>query len=117
MLLGFFEGAHARKASSLSIQQRREIFVNTLVDLFGPAAASPIEVVELDWTAEQWSGGCYGGHLGPGVWTQLGEELTRPFGLIEWAGTETAAEWNGYMDGAISSGYLAADRVVAKSRS
>jgi monoamine oxidase len=51
------------------------------------------------------------------VWTQLGEELTRPFGLVEWAGTETAAEWNGYMDGAISSGYLAADRVIAKSRS
>jgi monoamine oxidase len=116
MLLGFIEGAHARKASSLSVQERREIFLNTLVDLFGPAAASPNEVVELDWTAEQWSGGCYGGHLGPGVWTQLGEELTRPFGLIEWAGTETAAEWNGYMDGAISSGYLAADRVIAKSR-
>ena len=116
MLLGFFEGAHARKASSLSVQERREIFLNTLVDLFGPAAASPIEVVELDWTAEQWSGGCYGGHLGPGVWTQLGKELCRPFGLVEWAGTETAVKWNGYMDGAISSGYLAADRVIAKSR-
>jgi monoamine oxidase len=115
MLLGFFEGANARRASTLTVQERRDIFINTLVDLFGPSAASPIEVVELDWTAEKWSGGCYGGHLGPGVWTQLGEELCRPFGLIEWAGTETAAVWNGYMDGAISSGYLAADRVLAKN--
>jgi monoamine oxidase len=49
------------------------------------------------------------------VWTQLGDELVKPFGRIEWAGTETAAEWNGYMDGAISSGYLAADRVLTKA--
>jgi monoamine oxidase len=115
MLLGFFEGAHARQASALSIEERRKVFVDTLVELFGSRAANPIEVVELDWTAEKWSGGCYGGHLGPGVWTQLGDELVKPFGLIEWAGTETAAEWNGYMDGAIASGYLAADRVMKKN--
>jgi monoamine oxidase len=115
MLVGFFEGAHGRSASALSVDERRDVFVRTLVDLFGSQAASPLEVVELDWTAEQWSGGCYGGHLGPGVWTQLGDELVKPFGRIEWAGTETAAEWNGYMDGAISSGYLAADRVLTKA--
>ncbi len=114
MLLGFFEGAHGRAASALSIHERREVFVQTLVELFGPRAASPVEVVELDWTGEQWSGGCYGGHLGPGVWTQLGDELVKPFGRVEWAGTETAAKWNGYMDGAVASGYLAADRALEK---
>jgi len=116
MLVGFFEGKHARAASALTVHERRDLFVKTLVDLYGPQAATPVEVVERDWTGERFSGGCYGAHLGSGVWTQLGEELVKPHGLVEWAGTETAAVWNGYMDGAISSGYLAADRVIAKQR-
>ena len=34
---------------------------------------------------------------------------------IEWgAGTETATLWNGYMDGAIQSGYRAAKEVLAR---
>ncbi len=97
MMVGFFEGTHARNASALSVEARRKQFIDSLVALYGPKAADYIEVVEKDWTAERWSGGCYGGHLGTGVWTQLGDELTKPFGLIEWAGTETAAVWNGYM--------------------
>jgi monoamine oxidase len=112
MLVGFFEGAHARKASELTPEQRRQVFVGTLSDLFGPEAAAPTEVAEQDWTAEPWSGGCYGAHLCPGIWTQLGEELRKPHGRILWAGTETAPEWNGYMDGAIASGMAAADQLL-----
>ena len=77
-------------------------------DLFGPRAFDTDDYVDLDWSAEPWSGGCYGGHLGPGVWTQLGPELRRPFERVSWAGTETATEWNGYIDGAIASGLRAA---------
>jgi monoamine oxidase len=35
-------------------------------------------------------------------------------GPIHWAGTETATEWNGYMDGAVQSGERAASEVLAK---
>lgn len=112
MLVGFFEGAHARKASELSSEERRKVFVDTLVDLFGREAAEPTDVVEQNWTAEPWSGGCYGGHLCPGIWTQLGDELRKPHGRILWAGTETAPEWNGYMDGAIASGIAAAEQLL-----
>jgi monoamine oxidase len=112
MLVGFFEGAHARAASAATADWRRQTFIATLSHFFGPDAAEAIEVVELDWSAEPWSGGCYGGHLGTGVWTQLGDALRSPHGRVYWAGTETAAEWNGYMDGAIASGRRAAGEAM-----
>jgi monoamine oxidase len=112
MLVGFFEGAHARTASANTAEWRRQTFLSTLEHFFGPDAAAVIDVVELDWSAEPWSGGCYGGHLGTGVWTQLGDALRTPHGRVYWAGTETAPEWNGYMDGAIASGRRAAGEVM-----
>jgi hypothetical protein len=56
--------------------------------------------------------GCYGGRLGAGVWTQYGEALAKPVGTIHWAGAETSAVWNGYMEGAIRSGRRAADEIL-----
>jgi monoamine oxidase len=38
--------------------------------------------------------------------------LRRPSGLLHWAGTETATEWSGYMDGAVQSGKRAAGEVL-----
>ena len=49
----------------------------------------------------------------PGVWTQFGPALREPIGRIHWAGTETAAVWSGYMDGALTSGERAAAEVLA----
>jgi monoamine oxidase len=80
MLVGFFEGAHARTASGRTFDWRRQTFTSTLEHFFGPEAAHPDEVVELDWSSEPWSGGCYGGHFTTGVWTQFGEALRAPHG-------------------------------------
>ena len=112
LLLGFIEGAHARQTGTLTSDVRRELVVRCFVDLFGARAADVVDYVDLDWSAEPWTGGCYGGHLGPGVWTQLGPELRRPFDRVSWAGTETATHWNGYIDGAIASGLRAAAEQV-----
>ena len=48
----------------------------------------------------------------PGVWTSFGDLLREPWGRVHWAGTETAAVWNGYMDGAVRSGKRAAREVM-----
>ena len=45
-----------------------------------------------------------------------GPRLREPVGRIHWAGTETATYWNGYMDGAVSSGERAAAEVLAELR-
>jgi monoamine oxidase len=112
VLLGFLEGRHARRAGKLGPEERKELVLSVLARFFGPRAADPVEYVERDWAAEEWSRGCYGGRFGTGVWTGYGEALRKPVGRIHWAGTETAEVWNGYMDGAVRSGERAAREVL-----
>jgi len=112
VLLGFLEGAHARRAGKLPPEERKDLILSVFARFFGPRAAEPDEYVEKDWAAEEWSRGCYGGRFGTGVWTGYGEALREPVGRIHWAGTETAEVWNGYMDGAVRSGERAANEVL-----
>ncbi|MED5816401.1 flavin monoamine oxidase family protein [Mycolicibacterium sp. 050232] len=112
VLVGFLEGAHARRAAELTAEGRREIVIRDLVKYFGEQAAEPFDVLEQDWTAEEFTRGCYGGRLGAGVWTQYGKVVAAPVGRIHWAGAETSDTWNGYMDGAIRSGYRAASAIL-----
>ncbi|MFI2476948.1 flavin monoamine oxidase family protein [Nocardia xishanensis] len=114
VIVGFFEGAHARTAARWSAAERRAAAVTTLTKLFGPEAAEPAEYVEQNWMEEEFTRGCYGGRLGAGVWTQYGAALSEPVGRIHWAGAETSDIWNGYMDGAVRSGYRAAAEVLER---
>ncbi|QYB01111.1 flavin monoamine oxidase family protein [Rhodococcus sp. USK10] len=117
VLVGFFEGAHARTAALRTPAERRASAVATLTKLFGPAAGEPVDYLEQDWMAEEYTRGCYGGRLGAGVWTQYGAALSDPIGRLHWAGAETSDTWNGYMDGAIRSGHRAAAEVLAQLNS
>jgi monoamine oxidase len=112
VLVGFLEGAHARTATALSPQERREIVLGALVKYFGPRAGEPFDFLEQDWNKEEFTRGCYGGRLTAGAWTQYGKALSEPVGRIHWAGAETSPVWNGYMDGAIRSGRRAAEEIV-----
>ena len=113
VLLGFVEGAHARRAGKLPPDERRDLILSVLARYFGPRAAHPAEYIERDWAAEEWSRGCYGGRFGTGGWTGYGEALREAVGCVHWAGTETAEVWNGYMDGAVRSGERAALEVLS----
>lgn len=112
VLLAFIEGADGLKMSQRTPEQRHGAVTEALVRLFGEQARRPLAYVEKDWTAEEWTRGCYGAHLPPGAWTQVGTALRAPVGRIHWAGTETAVRWCGYIDGAISSGERAAAEVL-----
>jgi monoamine oxidase len=112
VLLGFIEGRDAREWSERAPDERRRAVVDCFARYFGPRAANPVEYLERDWSAEEWTRGCYGAHLPPGVLTQFGPALTEPVGAIHWAGTETAAVWAGYIDGAVRSGERVAREVL-----
>ena len=116
VLVAFLEGDHARRLSSVAPEERRAAVLGSFVDFFGPNAADPVEFVELDWSAEEWTRGCYGAHFPPGVWTRYGPALREPVGRIHWAGAETATVWNGYMDGAVQSGERAAAETLSMMR-
>jgi monoamine oxidase len=112
VLLGFLEGSAARAHADLSPDQRRRAVADSFARMFGPEAAEPIAYVDKAWAADPWSRGCYGGFMGPGAWSDHGAALRRPIDPIHWAGAETATVWNGYMDGAVSSGHRAAEEVL-----
>jgi len=62
---------------------------------------------------EQYSGGCYTGTFLPGSLTRYGRIIRDPIGgYLFFAATETAIQWSGYMDGAVSSGERAAREVL-----
>ncbi len=116
-LVTFSDGQVARDWSGHTADERREAVLAEFVRFFGLEAAQPIAFAEKDWTADPWSRGCYVGVTGPGTLTAFGEALREPCGRIHFAGTETATEWMGYLDGAIQSGHRAADEVHGRLRS
>lgn len=113
VLTVFLEGDAARRLGRLPTFERHAAVSDQLASLFGTRAARPLELVECDWSEEEWTRGCYGAHCPPGVWTGYGKALRAPVGRIHWAGTETAVRWSGYMDGALESGERAAAEVLA----
>jgi monoamine oxidase len=75
-----------------------------------------VDYLEHDWTADEWSRGCYGAFGAPGALTGFGSALRSPVGPVHWAGAETATHWVGYLDGAVESGQRVADEVDAALR-
>lgn len=114
ILMGFLEGADGREWVRRTEAERRAAALDCFVRYFGPAAAQPIEYIERDWMAEEFSRGCYGAHFTPGVWSAYGHALREPIGRIHWAGAECSAVWNGYMEGAVRTGESAAQAVLAE---
>jgi monoamine oxidase len=108
ILLGFLEGDHARRAGSMSPDERRAAVLSVFGRLFGRRALAPERYIEHSWAEEPWTRGCYGCVMTPGGWTSFGPALRAPIGPIHWAGAETATVWCGYMDGAVRSGERAA---------
>jgi len=113
VLLGFFEARAAQAAMRMPVEDRRTTVLGAFARFFGPRALSPERYVDQAWGEDEWSRGCYGAFLPPGGWTGFGPALRRPVGRVHWAGAETATVWNGYMDGAVSSGDRAAAEVLA----
>ncbi|MCC6270183.1 MAG: flavin monoamine oxidase family protein [Microbacteriaceae bacterium] len=113
IMMGFLEGAEAREWARRTAEERRDAFIDSLVPLFGEESRQPIEYLERDWMAEEFTRGCYGAHFAPGVWTAYGAALTEPIGRIRWAGAEHASVWNGYMEGAVRSGEATARQLLA----
>lgn len=111
VLLGFLEAGHARRLGRSTAAERKAEVLACFRRHFGPAAAEPEQFVEKDWSQEEWSRGCYGGYLPPGAWTAYRDTVRVPIGRIHWAGAESATVWNGYMDGALTSGERAATEV------
>jgi monoamine oxidase len=108
ILLGFTD---ARTFDALPPEQRREQALEGFVTLFGDSASRPIDYVDHCWGTEEFAPGGPTAAVPPGSWTTYGPWLRKPVDGIFWAGTETADEWTGFLDGAVRSGKRAATEV------
>lgn len=109
VLLGFTD-PHGFDA--LPLEQRRAKVAECFTALFGDQAADPIDYADQRWGAEEFAPGGPTAAVPPGSWTEFGPLLREPVGPLHWAGTETADEWTGFMDGAVRSGQRAAAEVA-----
>ncbi len=114
VVFGFVGGDNARRYAELSGGDRRAAVLSQLAAFFGPEARHPRSFFETSWSQQQWTRGCPVGIPAVGSFVSYGPRLREPVGHIHWAGTETATYWNGYMDGAVSSGQRAAAEVLAE---
>jgi monoamine oxidase len=110
-IVGFIAADQCRRAEAAGREARRDAVVDDLVRAFGPRARHPVEYVEQEWCAEPFTRGGPVAVSSPGALTALGPALREPVGPLHWAGTETATEWCGYLDGAVRSGHRAAEEV------
>jgi monoamine oxidase len=113
VIASFTFGPVAERVDALDPAERRRQVLAAMVERFGPRAASPREFIETSWWKEPWTRGCSMAHWSPGILTQYGALLRRPFGRIHWAGTETATVSYGSIDGAVRSGERAAGEILA----
>jgi monoamine oxidase len=77
-----------------------------------------VEVVATtghDWLDDEFSRGTWP-MLRPGQFSGLLADLQRPEGQLFFAGSETANGWNGFIDGAIESGFRVSREVIASMR-
>ncbi len=111
ILLGFVD---AREFDQLPAEQRRHRALRCFAALFGDEALTPLDYLDHRWGAEQFAPGGPTAAVPPGSWTRFGPLLRRPVGPIHWAGTETADEWTGFLDGAVRSGQRAAAEVAVR---
>lgn len=95
--------------------ERRDAVLAQLARLFGPAARTPLDYVECDWSAEPLSCGTDDARP-PAAHPEYGTAAFDALawdGRLAWAGAETSRVEGGYLDGAIASGLRAARLLTA----
>lgn len=112
VLVGYFDDTDHYGHRSVALRQRA--FAESVAAAFGDPGQEPVEYVDRDWSAEEFTGGCHGAHFAPGIWTVTGPVLSEPFGRVHFAGAEYAAAFNGYMEGALRSGTDTAAEVLRR---
>jgi monoamine oxidase len=110
VLASYAAGAKARTLARMSEADRHAAILQIFTTRFGPKAAKPVEIVDMNWLAEPWTRGCSVARMGPGVITNFYRQIREPVGHIHWAGTEAATVSHGAIDGAVRSG----ERVAAE---
>jgi monoamine oxidase len=106
-IVGFLLADRAKKFGALSIEDRKEAILRQYSKFF----ETDYETVKeecLDYIEKIWNSEAY---FEPNTFIKYGKALREPIGQIYFAGTETATNWTGFVNGAIQSGQRAANEI------
>ncbi|MEV7552794.1 NAD(P)/FAD-dependent oxidoreductase [Amycolatopsis sp. NPDC089917] len=105
-------GPRARRLDGLDLEARRDVLLRPLVPRLGSAVLEPADWHEKAWHLDEHAGGGYTALPEPGATDGFPPIPATPIGPVHWAGSESAREHPGYLDGAIEAGERAAREVA-----
>jgi hypothetical protein len=110
---------------TLSKDEQKRAVLNSLLHFFNSnnsiylknVIENPLDFFVQEWSKETFTKGCPVNVFPPGTFGRFSEVLRTPLwhNTLQFAATETAKQWTGYMDGAVESGYRAANGVLAQA--
>ncbi len=107
----------AERLSVMPPDERRSAVLSALASHLGDDARSPLDYFDRAWEEESLIGGGYSVTLRPGGFALGASGFRDAEPPLHFAGTETASEYPGYMEGAVEAGERAAQEVLAELRS
>ena len=112
-LVAFIAGEAAVDWSDQNEEKRKKEIIQAFVRYFGSEAENYVEFHEKNWNQEPYNGGCPTYNVVASGITQDYARATRePFINMHLCGTESATQWQGYMDGAVESGNRVANEIL-----
>lgn len=113
VLAGFInDRAKGRTLLDMPEHERCKHIIEFLLPVYGEKLKNYVSYHEHDWGGDDLSRGAVT-VLSTGAWSHYGHAMRKPVGHIHWAGTETATEYPGQMEGAVRAGERAADEIIA----
>ncbi len=113
VLCTFLPGEQADLVARMSPSARRAAVLEGMAAFVGPEGLRATDLIETDWSAEEWTRGAYASTFGIGGLTRFGPDMRRPVGPIHWACSDIAGFGNMHMEGAARSGDAAAAEILA----
>lgn len=114
----FVSGDAAADWTTLPEEERIDAVINHLSEMVADWEGLPekakdvLEINYVNWTEEEYLWGGPTSSMGPGLLRKYGEAMREPFRHLHFGGGETAYEWKGYLEGAVTAGQRAAEEVI-----
>ena len=108
VLVTFLAAEKCEAAERMTAADRKAALLDGLAAIVGDRARRPTDLIEVNWSAEEWTRGAYSATFEIGGLTRFGADVRRGIGPLRFACTDISGIGNMHMEGAVRSGRAAA---------
>ncbi|XP_071802453.1 amine oxidase [flavin-containing]-like [Asterias amurensis] len=102
--------SNPQKVKGKSSEERKEIILRVLSEIFGPQIMDCIDYAEKEWLYDNSDGEMVNKS------SELLASVTTPHGRVHWAGADAGTAWCGLLNGAVQAGRRAAEEVIVATQ-